>query len=151
MNQIICIGNRLVADDAAGPAVYDRLLARELPHNVVIVEGGLAGLDLLPRLELGGRVVFVDAVSGFTDSGGIVVLDQASLLQNTSARNYGHDAGLPYLLAILPHVCEGRMPDEITLIGLEGACNDEVLDQAASISLNVASMGYAIGREQKTT
>ena len=141
VNQIICIGNRLVTSDAAGLAVYDRLRSLQLPADIRLIEGGLAGLDLLPFLETGGRVVFVDTVSGFTKNGGIVVLDQHSLLRESSATSYGHEAGLPYLLAILPHVCEGVLPDEITLVGLEGAYSNDTIDEAVSLILEIATNG----------
>lgn len=142
MNQIICIGNRLVEEDAAGPAVYDRLRTLELPDDLEITEGGLAGLDLLPLLEKGGRVVFVDAISGFGSKGSIVVLDQETLLQQTSEPSYGHAAGLSYLLTVLPHVCEGKLPEEITLIGLEGMCSSAVIDEAATMSITIATRGH---------
>ena len=74
---IICIGNRLLSEDASGPAVFDSLQKLSLPQDVEIIEGGTAGLNLLPLLEKGGRVVFVDTVSGFADDGEIVMLDQA--------------------------------------------------------------------------
>ena len=45
--RIICVGNRLVAADAAGPQVHDRLAGRPLPPGVELVDGGLQGLDLL--------------------------------------------------------------------------------------------------------
>lgn len=142
MHRIICIGNRLVPHDAAGSAVFDRLRQRTLPEDIQLSEGGLAGLDLLPLLEQGGRVVFVDAVSGFTGDGQIVVLDQHTLLQQTTEPVYGHDAGLPYLLAMLPHVCEGSLPEEVILVGLEGLCSESVLDEAAELSLAIAANGY---------
>lgn len=141
MNRIICLGNRLVPSDAAGLAVHERLCGCKLPAEVQLIEGGLAGLDLLPLLEQGGRVVFVDAVFGFTIPGQLVVLDQATLLQHTSVPAYGHAAGLPYLLTVLPRVCEGILPEKITLIGLEGRCSDQVLDAAAALSISLAATG----------
>jgi len=139
MNHIICLGNRLVQEDAAGLAVYDMLQSMDIPDDIKIIEGGLAGLNLLPLLEIGGRVVFVDSVSGFVGKGNIVVLNQETLLRETSDPVYGHEAGLPYLLAILPHVYEGRLPEEITLIGLEGMCSSDVIMKAVSLSIAIAS------------
>ena len=50
--------------------VFDRLQEMQpLPAGIELIEGGLAGLNLLPLLERGGRVVFVDAVSGFYRTG----------------------------------------------------------------------------------
>ena len=149
LHRIICLGNRLVREDAAGPAVYDRLQQCQLPASLELIEGGLAGLDLLPYLEQGGRVVFVDAVSGFTDDGQVVVLDQQDLVQQTDELVYGHDAGLPYLLTILPHVHEGVLPEEITLVGVEGAYNSAVINEAATLSIAIALHGNRQPREER--
>jgi len=138
---IICIGNRFVAADAAGPAVFDRLREMVLPQGVDLVEGGLAGLNLLPFLENGGRVVFVDAVCGFAGPGEMVLLTEREITGTTSQVHYDHGAGLPYVLAVLPQVADGEPPEEIFLVGLEGECSMETIDQAARLSIAVAANG----------
>ena len=139
---IICIGNRFVASDSGGLQVYDNLQKRQvLPVGVKVIEGGLAGLNLLPLLEQGGRVVFVDAVEGFVDSGKIVLLNQQEILKSNLQPHFDHGAGLAYLLAMLPRVCEGELPEEISLVGLEGNCSPQMIEQAASMSLRVVSHG----------
>jgi len=138
---IICIGNRFVAADAAGPAVFDRLQEMVLPEGVEPVEGGLAGLNLLPFLEKGGRVVFVDAVQGFAGPGEVVLLGEREIAGITSQSHYDHGAGLPYVLAVLPQVADGRLPEEISLVGLEGECSMETIDRAARLSIAVAAHG----------
>ena len=139
---IICIGNRFIEEDAAGLQVFDRLQKMQpLPAGISLVEGGLAGLDLLPHLEQGGRVVFVDAVKGVTGAGNIVVLKQQEILQTPSQRQFDHVAGLPYLLAVLPKVCDGVLPEEIFLLGLEGRCEGETFDEAARLSIAIAEHG----------
>ena len=139
MNQIICIGNRLVPEDAAALLVYDYLCAGVLPDGVEVVEGGLAGIDLLPRLEQGGRIVFVDTVAGFTQKGQMVVLDRETILAQTPEPRFGHNAGIGYLLALLPHVCEGTPPEMIHLVGLEGPCEKERIYQAARLCLDLVT------------
>jgi hydrogenase maturation protease len=143
---IICIGNRLIPEDAAGPAVFDRLQKTTLPVGVDVVEGGLAGLNLLPLLEQGGCVIFVDSVSGFAGEGTLVVLDQMDVIQSLSSVHYGHGAGLPYLLSVLPGVCDGQMPEEIVLIGMEGVLSDSMIDRAAefAISKALSSLGGTV-------
>ena len=140
-NRIICIGNRFINEDAAGLAVYDQLLAMDLPSSVQIIEGGLAGLNLLSHLEQGGRVIFVDTVSGFSADQSIVVLEQKSILQDAEMKGYGHEAGLPYLLSVLPHVNEGKLPDEILLVGVQGKYNGQVVNEAATLSIQLATSG----------
>jgi hydrogenase maturation protease len=139
---IICIGNRFIAEDAAGLQVFDRLVARRpLPAGIELVEGGLAGLNLLPLLEQGGRVIFVDAVKGFTREGEMVLLSHQEIMQSPGHRRFDHGAGLPYLLAVLPKVCDGELPEEIALVGLEGRCDAEIIEQAAEMSLAIAAQG----------
>lgn len=140
---IICIGNRFVEKDAAGLQVYDLLRARQpLPPEVTLVEGGLAGLNLLPLLEQGGRVVFIDAIEGYGSQGDIVLLSHEEILATAPRRHYGHDAGLPYLLTILPMVCDGPLPSEILLIGLEGKCSPEQIRQAADLCIAITARGF---------
>jgi len=140
--RIICIGNRYVDADAAGMLVFEKLQARTSSFaEVEIVEGGLAGLNLLPLLEEGGKVVFVDAVQGFAPPGEIVVLHWHDMLAIPTTDHFDHQAGLVYLLKALPHVCEGTLPQEITLIGLEGICPASVIDRAAELSLTTVSQG----------
>ncbi len=139
---IICIGNRFVEEDSAGLQVFDCIQEmRPLPSGIELVEGGLAGLNLLPLLERGGRVVFVDTVRGFTQAGDIVFLSHREILQSPGQFRFGHEAGLPYLLAVLPKVCEGELPEDIVLLGLEGRCGQETLEKAAKMSVAIAVHG----------
>lgn len=136
-SSIICIGNRLLAEDSAALMVFDRLQQRSLPDNVSVIEGGLMGLNLLPFLEQGGRVVLVDNVSGFTRPGSLVVLDQKEIIA-TGTGHYDHNSGLAYVLSVLPEVCEGDLPDEIVLIGIEGPYTENLVEQAADLSASIA-------------
>jgi hydrogenase maturation protease len=139
---IICIGNRFVAKDAAGMAVFDILQAMQpLPAQVDLVEGGIAGLNLLPHLEQGGRVVFVDAVRGFAAEGEIVLFTHQEILQAKAPLHHDHGAGLAYVLAVLPKVCDGELPEEIVLLGLEGRCAVQTAEKAAEMAVVIATEG----------
>lgn len=139
---IICIGNRFVQEDVAGLAVLAELEKMQpLPPQIDLIEGGLAGLNLLPLLEQGGRVVFVDSVKGFTQPGEIILLDCWKEMPRHDAGHFDHGAGLAYLLAVLPRVCDGEPPQEITLVGLEGQCTEKTIKHAARLSLNIATHG----------
>jgi hydrogenase maturation protease len=138
---IICIGNRFVAEDTAGPAVFDRLQEMDpLPAGIEIIDGGMAGLNLLPLLEKGGRVVFVDAVDGFSGPGEIVLLDHQEIVSTLGDSHFDHSAGLAYVLTVLPQVCDGDLPEEIVLIGLEGACTPKMIERAAGLSIDRKSV-----------
>lgn len=135
--RILCIGNRFVGEDDFGPRVYDELMNMALPTDVEIIDGGLAGLNLLRYLEDGRLVVFVDAVRGFAPAGEITVIDGNIIARQDTGR-YGHEAGLPFLLRILPAVVDNP-PPRIRLVGCEGGASDGAVMDAARLSLQLAT------------
>lgn len=137
--RIVCIGNSLRPEDAAGPRVFEALLEAGLPSGVEAIDGGLGGIDLLGALEGARRVVFVDAVEGFTDVGATVVLAPEDL-GDSAQEVFGHGAGLPYLLRIAPAVLEGALPEMIVL-GLEGEASPAMIEAAAARSLELVRHG----------
>lgn len=140
--RILCIGNRYRADDDYGPQVFDRLCGISLPDGVELVDGGLAGIDLLRFFEYCPRVVVVDTVSGFTGTGEVVVLS-ADTVAALAEPQGGHAAGLPWLLRMLPQVLETPPPD-IAIVGVEEGpalapqVRARVLDRAADLSVRLA-------------
>ena len=118
---------------------YDLLSERPLPRDVEIVDGGLAGLNLLRFVEDAERVVFVDAVAGFSPVGGIVILDMDEAARRADGE-FDHGAGLSYLLRMLPHVVVGRVP-EIFLVGIEGVPDKDIIARAAETSVMLAVNG----------
>lgn len=136
MKRIICIGNCYTPEDAAGPKVYDRLLQHTLPHDIEVIDGGLAGLNLLRFMDGAERVVFVDNVSGFGQPNEIIVLEAEDVV-TFAGNGYDHSSGLAYLLRVLPEVCEGSVP-QILLMGIEVDPDDGTIDKAASLALKIA-------------
>lgn len=137
---VICLGNRYIPGDDLGYRVFDRLTGGEarIDADIDVIDGGLAGLDLLRLIEGRRRVVFVDAVAGIAPPGEIVVLDRAAVAAH--AGGYGHSAGLPYLLHMLPQVCAAPLP-EIALVGAEGAPDAATVRMLAERSLEIACHG----------
>lgn len=117
---IICLGNRWVAGDALGCRVYDQLAGTLLPADIALIDGGLCGIDLLHLMSGRRRVICVDAVTGLAAVDEIVVLDRHAVA--AYATGYGHGAGLPYLLHLLPAVCPPPLP-VVTLVGAECQIN----------------------------
>lgn len=134
--RILCIGNRFVGEDSFGPRVYDTLEGMERPADVEIVDGGLAGLNLLRYLEDGRQVVFVDAVSGFGPAGELAIID-GDIIARQATGSFGHEAGLPFLLRILPAVVDNP-PPRIRLVGCEGEASAGAVQDAARLSLQLA-------------
>lgn len=136
MNRIICIGSRLLPEDGAGPSVFELLEARSLPPGVEVLDGGLGGLSLLRAAEGAGTVVFVDAVAGFGEPGEALLVPPAEVA--AEATPDGHDAGLPSLLAFLPHACE-TPPRRVAVVGLEVPWSAASVVRAADLALAAAA------------
>lgn len=134
MTTIICLGNRFVPGDDAGCRVFD-YLAATAPRDLEVIDGGLCGLNLLRMVEGKNRVVFVDTVAGMAEPGAIVVLDREQVA--ACAGSYGHGAGLPYLMSLLPEVCPLPLP-EITLVGVEGIADAPTIRALARRCLEIA-------------
>lgn len=60
---VLGVGSPLMGDDAVGVLAAQRLQARpDLPPGVTVIDGGTAGLGLIPLLPGYRRIVLVDAV-----------------------------------------------------------------------------------------
>lgn len=123
MRKIICIGNRLIPEDSAGPQMYALLQSTPLPADVELIDGGTKGLDLLSCFDGASQVVLIDQVSGFAGADGVVLLAGEALLKATEKR-FDHQAGIGYLLRLLPEVCELNVPD-VRMIGIEGCLSEK--------------------------
>jgi hydrogenase maturation protease len=144
VSRIICVGSRLSDSDAAGPRVHDRLAASALPEGVELVDGGLAGLDLARFVAGARRVVFVDAVRGFSPASrpsAVVVLEAREVAAEAPAR-FDHAAGLPYLLRALEATAPERAV-RIDVVGVEGEADETLVREAAATALRLALGGRA--------
>jgi hydrogenase maturation protease len=90
--------------DSLGPRVYAALATASLPPGLEVIDGGLAGLDLL-RFVGADRLVFVDSLQGFGAPGELIVWGAPDLARNLPAdpasARYDHAAGLAYLLRVI--------------------------------------------------
>lgn len=138
MNLIVCLGNRFYSGDGAGPLVHDALAGKTEVQGVEVLDGGIAGLNLLPLLRGRKRIVFVDSVAGFAPPGEVVVLDADQLKTLPMEQHYGHDSGLLYLLHALP-VTFPEQESVVLLVGLEGDPREPGIAKAARTALCLAA------------
>ncbi len=117
---VACIGNSLVADDAVGPAVYDRLAADPLPGGVRIELLGVGGLSLLDALRGERILLVVDAVRFGAPPGTIHVLDWENIPGAPGLPATAHGIGVREAIAIGRLIGDRRVPDKVTLVGIEG-------------------------------
>jgi hydrogenase maturation protease len=121
---VIGVGREERGDDAAGLAVARRLAARA-PAALRVVEHDGDGLDLLLALESAARVVVVDAVASPDAAAGTVHRWDAgreALPVAPFAATSTHALGVPHAIELARVL--GRLPEQVVVYGIEGACFD---------------------------
>ena len=115
---LIGLGSLLMRDEGVGVHLVRALEERyELPPELEVVDGGTAGLDLLPFIEGRDRVLFVDAVNFGREPGFIGVLENQEIPAIFPAKASLHHLGLMDVLAAAELL--DVAPREICLIGIQ--------------------------------
>jgi hydrogenase maturation protease len=113
---VLGLGNLLMGDEGVGIHVLHKLKERGPPEGVELVDGGTAGIDLLPVLKQADRVIIIDAVRAGGRPGSIYRFKPEDLKGETPMALSLHQFSLQdvlhsaHLLGIEP---------EITIIGVE--------------------------------
>ena len=115
---VLGLGNVAQTDDGLGiHAVRDLLARHDLPPGVEAIEGGTAGLLLVPALSDADRAVIVDAIDLAAVPGTLHRLDGRSWSTAFLPRLTPHDAGLSDLLGAA--ALAGALPAELLLLGVQ--------------------------------
>ncbi len=115
---VLGIGNLLMGDDGVGVVVVQRLQkGYRFEGNVVVMDGGTLGLDLLPDLENITNLIIVDAVETGKKAGTCVRLCGQELPIALQTKVSPHQMGLKDLLAVSGLM--GNSPKEMVLIGVQ--------------------------------
>jgi hydrogenase maturation protease len=115
---VIGVGNVVLSDDGLGVHAVRRLAERQdLDAGVELVEGGTAGLLLLPHLADARRAVVIDAIDVGAAPGTLVRLQGEDWGRAFAARVTPHDVGLADLLGAAE--LTGAWPEALVLHGAQ--------------------------------
>ncbi len=114
---VLGIGNELMQDDGAGVFAARLLMQEQLPEDVRVVDGGIAGLDLLFEFEGFERAVIIDAADMGKEPGDVLTFkpDEVSveLLERIA---WLHQVSLVEVLELGKAL--GPLPD-VTVVGIQ--------------------------------
>ncbi len=115
---VLGIGNILMTDEGAGVHAVEELKKRyRLSEGVEVLDGGTAGLDLLPYIANRDCLLIVDAVRGGKPPGSVMVFEGEEIPAVLSAKLSPHQIGLSDLL--LAARLKGELPKHRVLFGIE--------------------------------
>ena len=129
---ILGLGNILMTDEGVGVHAVNEFEKRyETPDFVEIVDGGAAGLDLIPFIEGREKVLMVDAVNFDQEPGHIDVLEGDAIPIRLTQKASMHHLGLMDVLCIVR--MSGNIPKELCLIGIQPKSLDLGIDMTKEI------------------
>ncbi len=95
---VLGLGNRLLADDAAGPLLIDRLQAAGCRAR--LADGGTIGLHLLPAIQDAAALIAVDAAMLAAPPGTVRVFEGEAMDRQLGGRKTSaHEVALADLMA----------------------------------------------------
>lgn len=129
---VIGVGNRFRGDDAAGLIAADRLRAASLPRVTVSAFLGDAAA-LIEQWQDAESVVIIDAVVSGAPPGTIhcVAVSEKTLPEDIATTST-HSFGLRQAVELARTL--GRLPQQLTVVGIEGASFEPGTGLSAAVS-----------------
>jgi hydrogenase maturation protease len=134
---VLGLGNILLGDEGVGVRVVERLLERyQFPEEVLVMDGGTLGLDLLPYVEDAARLLVVDAAQARKPPGTLIRLtgDEIPIFLDASKVS-PHQEGLQDLLAVA--ALKGYLPGEVVFWGVQVGALGVSLDLSPAVAEQV--------------
>ncbi|MBI5190195.1 MAG: HyaD/HybD family hydrogenase maturation endopeptidase [Nitrospirae bacterium] len=124
---ILGVGNILLKDEGFGVRVVERMRDTfSFPDNVELMDGGTAGLDLLPFVEGFDRLVIIDTVNAGEPPGSIFRFTPDDITVKVPYKTSLHQIGMVEVFAIaealgrkMEAVIIGIQPEDMHSLGLE--------------------------------
>jgi hydrogenase maturation protease len=117
---ILGLGNPILSDDSAGPAVARELENRLDPQEATVIEASLGGLNLLDLLVGYDRAIIIDAIKTKGGRAGQIFKIDPTELANTRYAASPHDVNLATALE-LGEKLGLAMPSKIDIFAIEVA------------------------------
>jgi hydrogenase maturation protease len=155
---ILGVGCILYSDEGFGVRVIETIQARyEFPDNVLVVDGGVLGINLLGVISKPDRLIVVDAIRNKGKPGDLYRLEGAGIPERIRAKNSLHQVDFLEALTLcqaldkMPKtVIVGVEPEDIETMSLEltrtiRAKVDAVIDMVLA-ELDHLGVSYKKGR-----
>ena len=115
---VIGLGNPLMGDDGTGLELLAHVQAHWTFHpEVIFIDGGTWGMNLLPVIEDAGRVLFLDAVKTGKPAGTAVRLEHDQLPRWLGFKLSPHQIDLKEVLALAE--LRDTLPKQAVVVGIQ--------------------------------
>jgi hydrogenase maturation protease len=115
---VLGVGNILLSDEGVGVRAIEKLQQDyDLPPEVVVIDGGTTGMEMLEDLSNADHIVIIDAVRAGRPPASILRLADDEVPVFFKTKLSPHQIGLSDVLATLAFI--GEAPGGVTVIGVE--------------------------------
>ncbi len=115
---ILGVGNVLLGDEGIGVRVVEELENRfSFPEDVMVLDGGTAGIELLRYLEGRDLLILIDAMRAGLTPGTVFKVEGDEVPKRFMTKISPHQIGLSDLLAA--GILSDQVPKNIILFGVE--------------------------------
>ncbi len=145
MTQVLLlgIGNILLQDEGVGVHVVQQVTQHyTLPENVLALDGGTMGLELLPYLDDADQLLIIDAVDAARPPGTIVTLVDDEIPAVLHHKLSPHHVGLADVLAVAR--MRGTLPEQVVLVGVQPASLDVGMTLSPTIQARLPAILQAV-------
>jgi hydrogenase maturation protease len=146
---VLGIGNILLQDEGLGVRALERLLERyRLPRELLAINGGTMGLDLLPYLENVSSLLIMDAVQVGQPGDRLIRLEGHNLPATLALKFSVHQVGLQELLAV--SALQGTVPNRVVLWGIQPRSIEWGLDLSPPVAAQIDDLVDAVVGELRS-
>lgn len=136
---VLGLGNTIMTDDGFGVRAVELLSSRyRFPEEVILLDGGTLGLDLLPRLEHIERLLIIDALEMHAAPGAVFRLEGEEVPRAFAGKLSVHQMGVQDLLAVSELM--GHLPGELVVWGVQ----PESIEMGTELTPTVAAKLAAV-------
>lgn len=137
---VLGIGNLVMNDDAAGVYVAQELAPKynHTREDLLVLDGGTLGLDLLGYIEWADRLVIVDAVELDLDPGTVVKLEGEDIDTAFESKLSAHQMGMKDML-ITAELIDQR-PAEIVFYGIQAGTVQMDMELSEQVKKNMPKL-----------
>lgn len=137
---VLGIGNLVMNDDAAGVLVAQELAEKynNKREDLLVLDGGTLGLDLLGYIDWADRLVLVDAVELDLEPGTVVKLEGEDIDVAFESKLSPHQMGMKDML--LTAELMGERPEEIVFYGIQAGTIQMEMELSKPVKNNMKKL-----------
>ncbi|MEJ2487066.1 MAG: HyaD/HybD family hydrogenase maturation endopeptidase [Anaerolineales bacterium] len=130
---VIGVGNLLLSDEGVGIHAAQRLIREfNLPEEILVLDGGTLGLDLLYYLEGIENLLIIDAVLMDKEPGTLIRMVDDEVPSYMSFKMSPHHIGIPDMLFAAK--LKGLYPPNVVLLGVQPGVVELGLDLSEPVA-----------------